>query len=212
LGVFGRPDRIQFGFVSKYAPITSAKAQLLYTIFLGDAFVKGGSIAFAVTTDASGNVIVAGLTNAPGFPTRNAAQPTLSGGLDCAAEDEPIPCQDGFVSKFTPDGKTLIFSTFYGGAHPNYFADVAVDATGGIYAIGFANGPTDLKGTSTAVQPTALNGTHMQVVRFDPTGKLLYATYLGGSGADLGRSIAVEKPGVVWIGGPPGPRICRCRR
>src|SRR5258708_36577186 len=82
-----------------------------------------------------------------------------------------------------------------------FFYAVAVDAADGIYAAGWAKGLTDLLGTPDAFQRSATASIDMSVVRFDPSGKLLYATYWGGSGKDIAYSIAVEKPGVVWIGG-----------
>ena len=108
---------------------------------------------------------------------------------------------DGFLSKFTPDGSTLIFSTYYGGSLENEFNAVALDSADNIYVAGKAFGPTDLIGTVTAIQQHATATANMQLVRFDPTGKLLYSTYLGGKSGQSATSVAVEKPGVAWIGG-----------
>jgi hypothetical protein len=95
----------------------------------------------------------------------------------------------------------LIFSTLYGGKNDNQFNGVAADAAGNIYAAGYGTGVTDLQGTPNAIQPTATGSRYMMVTRFDPNGKVVYSTYLGGSKDEEANSIALEKTGVVWIAG-----------
>lgn len=206
-GVFGqRPQTRQFGFVTKYAPVQNGKTAALFTIFLGDnASDYTESSAFAVRADSAGNIVVAGETNAPGFPLQNPIQSQIGGGLDCMLTDSSghshsFQCADAFLSKFTPDGRSLVFSTFYGGRLDNSFINLALDSEDNIYASGTAQGPTDLNGTAGAVQPKAGNPQDLQVVRFSPEGKLLYSTYLGGTLDAFATSIAVESRGIVWIG------------
>ncbi|HEY1185793.1 MAG: SBBP repeat-containing protein [Bryobacteraceae bacterium] len=199
---FGQAPNIrQTGFVTKFAPIAGGKTQLLFTIFLGDNVSLGLTIVNGLAIDSSGNIVVVGETSGTYFPLRNPVQSQLAGGLDCIETGGgAVYCPDGFVTKFEPNGSTLIFSTYYGGKLGNEFNDVAVDSASDIYVVGHAVGPTDLVGTPTAIQPAESSANDIQVVRFDPTGKLLYATYLGGSVSQAGYTIAVEKPGVVWIG------------
>ena len=195
---------LQFAFVSKFAPIAGGRTQLLYTIYLGDQTEDKPSTATAVTVDSSGNVIVVGRTVATGFPTKNAFQTQRGGEMDCRSDDTftPVICSDAFLSKFSADGRTMVFSTYYGGKFTGLFNDVAADGAGGIYAAGIQAGNTDRTGTANAFQlSTAGASEDMVVTRWDPEGRLVYATYLGGSGGDNAHSIAVEKPGVVWVGG-----------
>ena len=204
-----RPTLLQYAFVSKFAPIAGGRTQLLYTIYLGDQTEDKPSDAAAVTVDGAGNVIVAGRTAATGFPTKNAFQPQRGGELDCRFTDSgtPVICADAFLAKFSPDGRTMVFSTYYGGKFDGLFNDVATDAAGGIYAVGAQTGNTDRTGTATAFQlSTAGARNDMVLTRWDPEGRLVYASYLGGSGSDNAFSIAVEKPGVVWVGGGTGSR------
>jgi hypothetical protein len=86
-----RPNLRQTAFVSKFAPFSGGKTQFLFTVFLGDNASAGYSVSKAVTTDDSGNIIVAGGSNAPGFPTMNAVQTQVSGGLDCATAQGCTP-------------------------------------------------------------------------------------------------------------------------
>jgi uncharacterized protein (TIGR03437 family) len=202
---FGRrPFQRQFGFVSKFAPVVGGKTQLLFTLFLGDQGSNLPTQASAVATDSAGNLIVAGGTWVSGFPTLNAFQPQLGGGLECVDPDgNAASCEDGFLAKFSPNGATLIFSTFYGAKYNNYFNDVAVDSAGGIYAVGGQEYGelTDLKGTPNSFQPAAAGGVDMVLTRWSPTGQLSYASFLGGKASEIANSVAVEKPGVVWVGG-----------
>jgi hypothetical protein len=191
--------------VSKFAPVSGGKTQYLYTIFLGDQSLNA-TMAKAVNTDNSGNVVVAGLTSATGFPTKNAFQPVLGGGgaLDCPTEDgTAFLCGDAFLAKFSGDGRTLLFSTYYGGKYTNYFNAVAIDGAGGIYAVGVQDDAigTDLRGTPNALQQAPSGSVGMMATRWDANGQLLYASYLGGAGQGIANSVAVEKPGVVWVGG-----------
>jgi uncharacterized protein (TIGR03437 family) len=195
----------EFAFVSKFAPISGGKMQLLFSFFLGDSSSPESSAANAVATDAAGNIILAGITGAAHFPVVNAIQPQISGGpADCSVVSggARVHCLDNFLAKLTPDGRGILFSTYYGGTGNNRFQDVALDALGNIYAVGYAEGPTDLKGTPNAVRVSAPStGEDIHLVRFDSTGKVLYATYLGGAADDSAATLAVEKPGVVWIAG-----------
>ena len=78
----------------------------------------------AVTTDASGDIVVTGNTWSADFPMAQALQPSLNGE------------EDAFISKFDPTGKDLIFSTFLGGSDGNTANAVCVDASGNVIVAG----------------------------------------------------------------------------
>jgi len=67
--------------------------------------------------DAAGNIYLAGATNSPLLPLRNAMQST------------PGP---GFVVKFSPDGTQILYSTYF----PEAIQALALDAAGNIYVTG----------------------------------------------------------------------------
>jgi uncharacterized protein (TIGR03437 family) len=200
---FGQePHSKQAAFVTKFAPISGGTTELLFTIFLGDTSSTGLAGAFALALDSAGNIIVAGSTSDPNFPTLNAVQSQYTGTQSCESADGStvFSCAISFLTKLGPSGNALIFSTYYGGALASQFNAVAVDSTDAIYVAGEANGPSNLVGTATSIQPNMGSPADIQVVTFSPTGQVIYSTYLGGSTGQSAYTITVEKPGVVWIG------------
>lgn len=96
---------------------------------------------------------------------------------------------------------SLDFSTYLGGSGNDIPNRVALDSSGNIYVTG---------GTSSANFPTmnpfqpsfAGGGSDAFVTKFNPSGSaLIYSTYLGGSGSDVGIGIVVDSSGSAYIGG-----------
>ena len=99
------------------------------------------------------------------------------------------------------------------GSTPPTVTAVAVDAAGNTFATGFtcsSKFPT----TSGALQtqfgggacllgmfPNPGGGGDAFVVKLDPTGAVVWATYLGGSGYDAANAIAVDAAGNVYVAG-----------
>lgn len=195
----------QFAYVSKFAPFANGKTQLLFTIVFGDNSSGGFTVGNSTAVDESGNIVMIGETDASELPVVNAYQSQLGGnGQGCITNNvgNTIPCPDGFVAKFSSDGKTMVFATYYGGPSPDSLNDVTTDASGNIYAAGYVTAPVaPLQATPNAVQPLVKADEDMVMVEFSGSGQVVYATFLGGSKTDFANSIALEKPGVVWIGG-----------
>ena len=96
----------------------------------------------------------------------------------------------------------LSYSTFLGGAGYDYAYDVAVDTYNNSYIIG----QTD--SIAFPVTPDAYNtsfdggSSDIFITKLSPTGNdLIYSTYLGGSGADSGFSIAVDPHNNTYLTG-----------
>src|SRR5207302_854817 len=92
----------------------------------------------------------------------------------------------------------LSYSTYLGGSGGNVGYGIAVDATGNTYVTGFTTGsfPT----TAGAYQTTFGGGTDAFVTVLNALGSaLLYSTYLGGSGFDVGYGIAVDATGNAYV-------------
>ncbi|MBD2547475.1 DUF7948 domain-containing protein [Planktothricoides raciborskii] len=156
---------------------------------------------YNIAVDDAGNAYVAGYGTTLAFPTVNAFQDAsdipFSNQFDAAA----------FVFKLNPAGTDLIYSTLLGGNKSRSEAKgITVDKAGNAYVTGTT---TSLSfPTLNAVQPTFGGGTSDAfVTKFNPTGGLVYSTYLGGSGDEQiifdtrAGGIAVDKNGNAYVTG-----------
>ncbi|MBF0338966.1 MAG: SBBP repeat-containing protein, partial [Nitrospirae bacterium] len=171
-------------FVVKLSP---AGNTLVYSTYLeGNSNDAGTGIA----VDSTGNAYITGETYSSNFPTASALQATYGGGT-----------YDAFVTKFSPTGKTLVYSAYLGGSSEDRGYGIAVDSVGNAYITGWtasSNFPT-----VSVFQTTYGGGTYDAfVAKLSPTGNaLVYSTYLGGSGDDLGNDIAVDSASNAYIAG-----------
>src|SRR5258708_5464428 len=157
-------------------------------------YVGGGGTdqAFAIALDASANVYLTGNTNSADFPTAvGAFQPTLRGGIDA------------FVVKLNSTFTARTYSTYVGGTTGDDAGrGIAVDATGNAYVTGFT-ASTNFPTTPGAFQ-TAFGGGGFDafVVKLNPAGSaLVYGTYLGGAGSDVGLGIAIDTAQNAYVTG-----------
>lgn len=107
---------------------------------------------------------------------------------------------DGFVSKLSADGSALLYSTYLGGPNTDSFTGLAVDGTGNAYVSGSTQSMTfpGLNALQTSLKGTA-DGF---VAKLNPTGTaVLWASYLGGAGADVANDLAVNAAGNVFVTG-----------
>ena len=77
---------------------------------------------------------------------------------------------------------------------------IAVDSSGNAYVTG-STCSTDFP-TMNPLQPANGGGDDAFVTKLNPTGSaLVYSTYLGGSGSDVGNGIAVDSSGNAYVTG-----------
>ena len=105
---------------------------------------------------------------------------------------------DAFVAKFLPDGKTLVFSTYFGGMGDDTGQGIALDASGDIWITG-STASYDFPATAGAFQPELRGPANAYVAKFSNDGALLAASYLGGSTQDKGLGIAMGAQGNPWL-------------
>ena len=183
-------------FVTRFSPGGNA---LVYSAFIG-----GGAAATAIALDASGSAYITGRVCSNNLPTVNAFQTALAGpsfDADC----------DAFITKLSPAGDAIVYSTYLGGYCGDTGAGIGVDAAGNAYVAGDTGGkyPGALKDCSdprfplvNAVQPVHGGYQDAFVAKIDPTGsRLLYSTYLGGHGSDQATTMALDPAGNVYVGG-----------
>ena len=160
---------------------------LPYSTYLGGSENDNG---YGIAADAQGCAYVGGATTSLDFPsTPGAFQQTFSG------------TGDAFVSKFTPDGSALIYSTFLGGSGGNGCSGLTIDALGCVYIVGYTTS-ADYPTTPGAFQ-TVFGGVYDVIVtKLAANGaSLVYSTFLGGSSFDTGRGIAVDEQGHAYVCG-----------
>jgi hypothetical protein len=122
---------------------------LLYTVVLGDAVMS------ALAVDSAGHAYVAGTWPQPRsgvtthYPvTANALRPTP--GQPCAQGDS-----DGVMAKLSPDGATLLYSSFAGGNCSQRATAIAVDGAGNFYVAGEGSSTGGLPSTRAPFQPAS---------------------------------------------------------
>ncbi len=156
-----------------------------FSTYLGGSHVDRASALFV---DAEGAVYVAGATTSIDFPLAGTGGPASAAGV-------------AFVSKFAPDGKTLVYSTYVGGGPSRYDVSIAVDAAGRVYVAGTTADP-DFP-VFNAVQPVYGGGARDAfALALTPDGSdYVFATFLGGTADDYGTGLALDASGAIYIAG-----------
>ena len=191
-------------FVSQ---LNNAGTKLLYSTYLSG---NGADIASGLALDPGGNAYVTGTTKSTEFET---GFPSTDGALQTAPA--PGSVIQFFLSKIDPNLSgisSVPYSTYFGGGNPSGVAEVAlgggiaVDATSDVYITGGTNF-TDMP-VLNAYQATnkgGPNGLDAFVAKINPAGvvgtQLLYSTYLGGSGDDVGYGIALDSATNAYVTG-----------
>ncbi len=165
-----------------------AEWKLEFSSYLGGTRAEA---AFAVAFAPSGEVVVAGFTRSPDFPTTvNAFQP------------EKGPGPEAFVSKLDPSTGTLIASTYLGGSNSEEGAnDVAVDRDGNVYVVGFTCGTGFPVRNAIQSEPPNAGSCSGFLSKLSPgLDELLFSTYLGGTeGGAILNAVALDQEGTVWV-------------
>lgn len=184
-------------FVVKY---DSSRA-LVYATYLGGStgpLGLGWDWGEAIAADGAGNAYVVGDTGSWDLPTANPLQSALGG------------TQDAFAAKLGPSG-ALLYSTYLGGSASDAGRGVAVDDLGSMYVTGYTQGSGFP--VSTGALQTTYGGSNNYfaygdafITKLNPAsaggpGSLVYSTYLGGSGDEIGYGIAVDGAGQAYVTG-----------
>ena len=163
----------------------------LYSTYLGGS---GDDAGRSIAVDANGNAYVTGFTTSADFPTTpGSVQPVRPAG-------EAAGVADAFVVKLNPQGSGLVYSTYLGGTLSDVGLGIAIDTAG----FAFVTGGTFSSDFPSffAAQPFLGGDRDAFVTRLDPTGSfLIYSTFLGGLGTDVGNAIAVDATGAAYVTG-----------
>lgn len=172
---------------------------VLYSTFISGTELHGVHRGNAIAVDTAGNAYIAGTTSQLDFPVVNAFQPSRSTPASFN--------QEGFVAKLSPDGSSLLFSSFYGGDNHDHCLGIDVDDDGNMYIIGSTQS-TNI--TLAEAFQNSLNGHNdVFIAKIDgETYELDFSSYLGGSGWETTvlekNGIALSKNGYVHVTGYTG--------
>ncbi|MGD8780443.1 MAG: SBBP repeat-containing protein [Ignavibacteria bacterium] len=159
-----------------------------YSTFLGGS---SEDRAHGMSIDPQGNVYLTAPIQSIDFPiTQNALQQNATG---------------IYLAKISQNGDSLLYSTFIGATGgANYIHGVAIDNEGCIYIAGNTTN-SNFPATENAFDNTfngPANASHGDafVMKLNPDGtKIIYSTFIGGSGMDLCGKIAVDDVGNAYV-------------
>lgn len=159
---------------------------LAYSTYLGGT---GSDTGTSIAVDNSGAAYVAGFTGSSVFPNSNAFDSTYGG------------VRDAFVSKFNAAGSALVYSTYIGGTSDDRANGIAVDSAGQAYVTGLTSS-SGFPVTAGVTQTTKAGLQDGFVTVLNAAGSaLVYSTYLGGTGDDTPKGIAVDASGNATVTG-----------
>jgi hypothetical protein len=158
---------------------------LEYSSYLGGS---GADYGYDVAVDGGGNAYITGSTFSPDFPLAGPIQRSERGFGDI------------FVSKLSPNGSTLVYSTYLGGDDSDVGFGIAVDGAGNAYITG-----ESFSRDFPVVNPIQVDPGIQQdiiVAKLNDSGSaLVYSTYLGGFNNQTGRDVAVDAEGSAYVSG-----------
>lgn len=183
-------DTIQFPFAAPAAQsaarLSPQSTDLVYSWLLGGS---GDDETYELAMDSAGAAYISGHTRSNDFPT-------TPGSFDTSFNGN----RDAFAAKISPTG-SLDYVTVLGGSSADWAFGIDVDAAGNAHLSGNTSS-TDFPTTSGALDRTANGGADAFVSKLDATGSnLLYSTYLGGSGNDVGDELVVDGSGMIYVAG-----------
>ncbi len=184
---FGGWDTILSGSTDIFVVRLNSVASGGYSTFLGGT---ADEIGFSIAVDGAGFAYITGYTASTNFPTTASAYDRIMSGWN-----------DIFVTKLNQWGTGLVYSTYLGGTAGELAFSIAVDGVGQAYVTGYTLS-TNFPTTPGAPDTTHNGGHDVIVTKFNQWGSgLVASTYHGGSVDDIGRGIALDPAGNVYVCG-----------
>jgi hypothetical protein len=174
--------------------IDAQGSALQYATYIGGSSDDQGN---GIAVDVLHNAWIIGSTSSPDFPIASALQSRLVGP------------SDAFITKISPDGSALSYSTFLGGSGSEQGNAIAIDVSGNVYVTGAT---TSAGFPQTRPLQTFAGSSDAFVTKLPGNGSaLIYSTFLSGSSsptgnaaANAGLGIAVDAHANVYVAGVTG--------
>jgi hypothetical protein len=159
----------------------------LYSTFIGGDYADQAN---GIAVNAAGEIILAGETGSTDYPT-----------TPDAYQGEPsFPLyffSDAFITKLSPDGKEIRYSTYFGGQEDDRAQRIALDAAGNIIIAGHSEA-TDFP----LVNPLQSTHDDIFISKLSADGStLLFSTFFGGEDADNMTGLATDGAGNLYLTG-----------
>ncbi|TAL00568.1 MAG: hypothetical protein EPO07_09525 [Verrucomicrobia bacterium] len=140
----------------------------------------------AVVADHTNNVIAVGT-----FMDAAGASSDFGGGPMANAAG-----WTGFIAKYSAQNAFVWVKALAGGV-----SSVAVDGQNNIFATGYFQGSVDFGGVTltSTLNPLGAYSSDIFIVKYSPSGGLLWAKKFGGNGNDTGTAVAVDASGNVFM-------------
>ncbi|MBI2981925.1 MAG: SBBP repeat-containing protein, partial [Deltaproteobacteria bacterium] len=182
--------RFRLGPYDRSRELIIDPATVIYAGFIGGS--GNSEIAHAIKVDSSGNTYVVGETDSTEstFPETGGPDLVQNGGADA------------FVAKVSADGSSLTYAGFIGGSGTDKGYGIAIDGNGNAYLTGETNSSEATFPETGGPDLTQNGGVDAFVAKVSADGSsLTYAGFIGGSGTEIGRSIAVDSSGNAYVSG-----------
>lgn len=197
------------GTPGTYRPVLSPVTDSFYTVYYLNKFDSNGqrlwgtylgstnsdtssNIPSRITTDHAGNILICGTVSTGGsvqtpFPSSSAYM-----------TNSPSSSHNAFLMKFDSTGN-LIWGTYYGDVGDDAGLYVACDTGNNIYMVGATKSDNNIASTG-AYYPERVDQTYESfIVKFNPNGSRLWATYT--NGLEVKGGIVVNKENDFYLSG-----------
>jgi hypothetical protein len=153
------------------AKLDSSGSNLVYADYIGGSNADFG---YALALDSANNVYITGSTTSADFPMVNPFQGTYPGS------------SNGFLTRISPDGSSLLYSTYFGGNGSDLPSSVAIDPAGEMVIAGYTSSTNlplaNAYQSSVSANLGGMYGNYGFLTKFSPDGSSLsYSTYFGGN-------------------------------
>ncbi len=183
----GAADSTHNGNMDVYLAIIDSYGALSCASFIGG---NSSDMGNAIALDSTGNIYIAGETMSNNFPT-------TSGVVDPTFDSY----SDAFIAKFNPTGTQILYSTLLSGNNSETIYDMVVDSAGNAIVTGGTSSPNFLV-SSYPIDNTHNGDFDVFVSKLNSNGTaILYSTYMGDTGRDVGTGITLDSHGNACITG-----------
>ena len=184
------------GFVAK---LNATGTAIVYATYIGGV---GDDAVSAIAVDSKGQAYVTGSTSSPNFFTTPGAFPRGFIGPAFLPFVQDVLFGEAFYVQLSADGSTFLYATMIGGSGDDMGTAIALDPSGTVWITGVTSS-RDFPVSVDALQSNFKNGGTYDgfLFQFDTSGKRVFATYLGGSGNDIFRSMAIDSAGSIYLSG-----------